>query len=73
MNTLTHASLRSTTADNRSLRASNALAILATWSVRVKQLFVIDFSGLDDLDLGTPKEFDTYICDLFERSPYMPS
>ncbi len=37
------------------------------WRARMRRLLIIDFDGLDSLDLGTPKEFDIYICGLFER------
>jgi hypothetical protein len=46
---------------------------LTTWYARLKQRFVIDFSGLDDLDLGTPEELDAYIGELFERGPHVRS
>lgn len=41
------------------------------WHARVRRLLAIRFDELDtlDLDLGTPKELDAYICDLFERHP----
>jgi hypothetical protein len=43
------------------------------WHARVTQFFQIEFAELDDLDLGTRSEFNTYICDLFERGPCVKS
>lgn len=43
------------------------------WHVRIAEFFQVDFSGLDDLDLGTRSEFNNYICDLFERGPSIKS
>jgi hypothetical protein len=43
------------------------------WHIRVTQFFQLDFAELDDLDLGTRSEFNTYICDLFERGPCVKS
>jgi hypothetical protein len=63
-----HALLPAVNASTRSLRnTSNSPA----WFARMKQLFV--FGGFDDLDLGTPEEFDTYIGELFERGPHVRS
>jgi hypothetical protein len=43
------------------------------WFARMKQHFVIEFGSFDDLDLGTPEEFDTYVGELFERGPHVRS
>lgn len=42
-----------------------------SWHIRMRRLLVIGFDELDDLDLdlGTPRELDRYVCDLFERAP----
>lgn len=43
------------------------------WHARVMQFFQVDFAELDDLDLGSRSELNTYICDLFERGPCIRS
>ena len=46
-----------------------------SWHVRIRQLLVIGFDEFDEfeLDLGTPKDLDTYVCGLFERGPLVGS
>ena len=41
----------------------------------MRRLLVIDFADLDTLDfnLGTPHEFDSYVCHLFERGGHVHS
>lgn len=47
------------------------VAEASSWRTRIRQVLVIGFEDLEEieLDLGTPKELDEYVCDLFERAP----
>ncbi|MEM6785526.1 MAG: hypothetical protein AAF624_17535 [Bacteroidota bacterium] len=58
MPTLASTPLATTTAARFSLRA---------WFNRT---FVIDFSGLDDIDLGEPMEFEAHVAELFTPGSY---
>lgn len=55
------------------LASTDDTALAKPWHIRVTQFFQVDFAELDDLDLGTRSEFNTYICDLFERGPIVKS
>ncbi len=61
--------LSATTPEPPPLTLANDATTTEPWHVRVMEYFRIDFAGLNDLDLGTRSEFNTYICDLFERGP----
>lgn len=69
---LPHA-LAATPSEPPPLASTEEAALAKPWHVRVTQFFQVDFAELDDLDLGTRSEFNTYICDLFERGPCVKS
>lgn len=55
------------------LASAEEAALAKPWHARVMQFFQVDFAELDDLDLGSRSELNTYICDLFERGPCIRS
>jgi hypothetical protein len=66
-------SLSATTPEPPPLALADEATPTTPWHVRVTQYFQVEFAELDDLDLGTRSELNTYICDLFERGPCVKS
>lgn len=47
-------------------------SLLALLRLRVRRVLVLEFAGLDRIDLGDPAEIDAEVDDLFSRGGHRP-